>query len=212
MLEAHSDEREFVRIDTQLPLRYQRLTATEYRRESARILLDRQARMNPFLPLMERWSSQDEQSTRSVELERLLGPVLAAMNEKLDRILAILDPSDPTALRFAMPQALNISAAGVGLTLTECFSLDTVLALDFFLPFSFPLLIKAIGKVTRVDPLNLEPQQWYTATKFDVIHEEDREAIIRYIFREQRLALRTRHSPITFRNMEPLHPSSDDLR
>ena len=64
------------------------------------------------------------------------------------------------------------------------------------MPFSFPLRIKAIGKVNRVEALNLEPQQWYTATMFDVIHEEDREAIIRYIFREQRIALRTRHTDV----------------
>jgi hypothetical protein len=192
MAEANSEEREFVRIDTHLPLRYQRLNSTEYRLEKAHILMDRQARMNPFFQLMERWSSQEEQGTRGAELERFAVPVLAAMNEKLDRILAILNPSDPMALRFEEPQALNISGAGVGLTLLECFPLDTVLALEFFLLFPFPLRIKAIGKVNRAEALDLEPQQWYTATKFDVIHEEDREAVIRYIFREQRITLRTR--------------------
>ena len=202
MAEAHSEKREFVRIDTYLPLRYQRLNSTECRREKARILMDRPARMNPFLQLMEHSSSQEEQGARGAELERLIAPALAAMNEKLDRILAILNPADPMALRFEEPQALNISGAGVGLTLLERFPLDTALALEFFLPFPFPLRIKAIGKVNRVEALNHEPQQWYTATKFDVIHEEDREAIIRYIFREQRIALRTRQTPTLFTDVE----------
>jgi hypothetical protein len=38
--------------------------------------------------------------------------------------------------------------------------------------------------------------------KFDVIHEEDREAIIRYIFREQRIALRARSLPMLFTKAE----------
>jgi hypothetical protein len=196
MVEAHTEEREFVRIETQLPLRYRPLSPAEYRREKARILTDRQARMHPFLPLMERWSSQDEQGARNSELERLIGPVLAAMNEKLDRIMAILNPADPIALRFEEPKTLTISGAGVGVILHECFSPDTVLALEFLLPFPFPLQIKAIGKVNRVAPLDLDPQHWHTGVKFDVIHEEDREAVIRYIFREQRIALRTRNTTV----------------
>ena len=38
--------------------------------------------------------------------------------------------------------------------------------------------------------------------KFDVIHEEDREVIIRYVFREQRVALRARNLPILFTKAE----------
>jgi len=209
MVEIYTEEREFVRIETQLPLHYRPLSPAEYRRERPRILTDRQARMHLCLPLMERWSSQDEQSTRGSELERLIIPVLAAMNEKLDRILAILNPADPMALRFEEPQTLNISGAGIGLILPECFSLDTMLALEFLLPFAFPLRIKAIGQVNRVDPLDLDPQHWYTGIKFDVIHEEDREAVIRYIFREQRIALRTRHTAMPLSDGEPLTASQE---
>jgi hypothetical protein len=212
MLEAYREEREFVRIDTRLPLHYQRLTPTEYRREKARILTDRQARMHPFLQLMDRWSSQDEPNTRSGELERLVAPVLAAMNEKLDRILATLNPADPIALRFEEPKALNIGGAGIGLRVTECLPVDTVLALHFLLPFPFPVPINAIARVIRVEPLDLAPQQWYAATKFDVIHEEDREAIIRYIFREQRIALRTRNTPMAGGEVESPPPSADASR
>jgi hypothetical protein len=197
-----TEEREFVRIETQLPLHYRPLSPEEYRREKAGILLDRQARIDPFFQLGERWSSQDEQGMRGGELERLIIPVLAAMNEKLDRILATIDPSDPLALRFEEPHSINISGAGMGLVAKECFSLETVLALEFLLPFLFPLTIKAIGKVNRVESLDAENQQWFIGMKFDVIHEEDREAIIRYTFREQRIALRARNLPMLFTNAE----------
>ena len=43
---------------------------------------------------------------RGGESERLIIPILAAMNEKLDRILSIIDPSDPIALRFKEPHSI----------------------------------------------------------------------------------------------------------
>ena len=184
MARENPEDREFVRIETQLPLHYRPLSPREYRREKARILLDRQARINPLFQLVERWSPQDEQGMRGGELERLIIPMFAAMNEKLDRILATLDPSHPMALRFEEPHSINISGAGVGLVAKEYFPLETTLALELLLPFLFPLTIKAIGKVNRVESLDAENQQWYIGMKFDVIHEEDREAFIRYVFRE----------------------------
>jgi PilZ domain len=193
----NAEERNFVRIDTLLPLHYHFLTPNKYRREKSRILMDRQAQVNPFLQLMERWSLQDEQGMRGGDLDRLIVPVLAVMNEKLDHILAILNPNDPMALRFEAPQWVNISGSGIGLILQENFPLDAALLLELLLPFPFPLMVKAIGRVTRVEPvdadhLDADQQQWYVGTQFDVIREEDREAIIRYIFREQRVALRAR--------------------
>jgi hypothetical protein len=160
--------------------------------------MDRQAQVNPFLQLMERWSLQDEQGMRGGDLERLIVPVLAVLNEKLDHILTILNPDDPMALRFETPQWVNISGSGIGLILQENFPLDTALFLELLLPFPFPLMVKAISRVNRVDPidadhLNADQEQWYVGTQFDVIREEDREAIIRYIFREQRVALRARN-------------------
>jgi c-di-GMP-binding flagellar brake protein YcgR len=131
------------------------------------------------------------------ELERFIVTVLAAMNEKLAHILATINPSNPMALRFEAPQPVNISGSGVGLILEETFPLDTALILELLLPFAFPLIIKAIGRINRVEAVDADYQQWYIGTQFDVIHEEDREAIIRYIFREQRVALRARNIPTT---------------
>jgi c-di-GMP-binding flagellar brake protein YcgR len=92
----------------------------------------------------------------------------------------------------------------MGLVAQECFPLETTLTLELVLPFPFPLTIKAIGKVNRVESLDGENQQWDIGMKFDVIHEEDREAIIRYIFREQRIALRARSLPMLFTKAEQL--------
>jgi PilZ domain len=197
MPEDNVEERDFVRIDTLLPLHYHSLTLSEYSWEKSRILMDRQSRINPFLQLMERWGSQDEPSMRRGELERFIVTVLAAMNEKLAHILATINPSNPMALRFEAPQPVNISGSGVGLILEETFPLDTALILELLLPFAFPLIIKAIGRINRVEAVDADYQQWYIGTQFDVIHEEDREAIIRYIFREQRVALRARNIPTT---------------
>jgi hypothetical protein len=197
MPEDNVEERDFVRIVTLLPLHYHSLTLSEYSWEKSRILMDRQSRINPFLQLMERWGSQDEPSMRRGELERFIVTVLAAMNEKLAHILATINPSNPMALRFEAPQPVNISGSGVGLILEETFPLDTALILELLLPFAFPLIIKAIGRINRVEAVDADYQQWYIGTQFDVIHEEDREAIIRYIFREQRVALRARNIPTT---------------
>jgi len=148
-----------------------------------------------MLQLIERLASQDKQGLRGGELERLIVPVLAALHEKLDRVLFLLNPQDPVALRFADPQPVNLSGSGLGLTTGEPFLLDAHLGLELLLPLAFPLVIKAIGKVSRVQPWDQEKHQWLIGVRFEVIREEDREAIIHYIFREQRIALRARNTP-----------------
>lgn len=246
-------KREFVRLNTQLPLRYRVLRPAEYRREKARILTTHQDRAIPLLQLAERWASQDTQGKRERELQRLMVPVLAtmhekldrilchlnprdfvalrfleprpvnlsgsglggrgelqrrmvpalaAMHEKLDRILFSLNPHDPVALRFEKPLPVNLSGSGLGLTAEEPLSPETTLALELLLPFLAPLVIKAIGRVSRVQPLDPEKRQWHIGIAFEVIHEEDREAIIRYISREQRIALRARCEPPTATHVE----------
>lgn len=196
------ERREFVRIETQLPLRYRVLNPTEYRREKARILTDPQGRVNPILQLLERWASQDDQRGLG-ELERLIVPVLVSIHEKLDHILFLLNPQDPVALRFEDAQPVNMSGSGLGLTAKESFPPGTLLAVQLLLPFPSPLVINTIGKVGWVRPSDAEPHQWYLGIQFDVIHEEDREAVIRYILREQRIALRARNALSTSTDVEP---------
>ena len=214
--------REFVRIDTQLPLRYRVLSPAEYRREKARILTAHQGWASPLLQLAEHWASHDKQGKRKAELERFMVPVLAALHEKLDRILFhmnprdfvalrfqdpqpgtisgyalgrggdlrrlmvpalaalderldrilfFLNPHDPVALRFQETRPVNISGSGLGLTTEEPFSLETTVVLELLLPFLSPLVITSIGKVSRVQLLDREKRRWDIGIKFDVIRE-----------------------------------------
>lgn len=112
---------------------------------------------------------------------------LETINAKLDMLLSIASQDH---LQNNFPVSINIveiSGAGLIFTADRDFKLDDRVELVIFLS-QVPLRIAAaIGRIHRRDEINKKPA-W--VVDFSSIRESDREAIVRYVFQQQREQIR----------------------
>jgi len=91
------------------------------------------------------------------------------------------------------PVRVNLSGGGLRFKVRDPLSYGTMLLLDIFLPTPPLKVIHAVGSVIRSKELvlSIDRNRYFsTAMAFSFIVNRDREAIIRYIFNEQRNSLR----------------------
>lgn len=79
---------------------------------------------------------------------------------------------------------LQISGSGVSFYGTESRKPGQYLLLSLVLPFELPISIQTIGQIVDVDPST--SRGYLNRVKFVLIHEEDRELIVKYTFQRQR--------------------------
>jgi hypothetical protein len=112
---------------------------------------------------------------------------LETINSKLDMLLSLANREH---LESTFPVAVNIveiSGAGLIFTADREFALDDRLELVLFLS-QFPLQTAgAMGRIHRRDD-QAGNSAW--AVDFTSIREQDREAIVRYVFQQQRERIR----------------------
>jgi hypothetical protein len=116
---------------------------------------------------------------------------LNRIEEKLDQVLRKLDPEACGGDTFTYGTAQNISGAGINLILEDAFKAGQLVSISLSVPgFSIGFL-QAYGEIVRVEPAKKKDRQVFeTSIKFLVISEEEREKLISYAFRMQRLAIR----------------------
>jgi hypothetical protein len=91
------------------------------------------------------------------------------------------------------PLRVNLSGGGLRFKVRDSLTFGAMLLLDIFLPTPPLRVIHAVGSVIRSKELKLsvDRNRYYsTAMAFKFIENRDREAIISYIFNEQRNSLR----------------------
>lgn len=91
--------------------------------------------------------------------------------------------------RDVEPTRINLSGGGLRLKIRDSLAYGALLHLDIFLPTPQVRVIHAIGSVVRSKELLLSMDRYTyfsTAMTFKFIENRDREAIIGYIFNEQR--------------------------
>lgn len=112
---------------------------------------------------------------------------LEAINTKLDMLLSIASQDH---LQNNFPESIaivEISGAGLIFTAKRDFQLDDKVELVMFLS-QVPLRIAgAIGRIHRRDEVNGQPA-W--VVDFTSIRESDREAVVRFVFQQQREKIR----------------------
>lgn len=112
---------------------------------------------------------------------------LETINSKLDMLLSLANRDH---LESTFPVAMNvveISGAGLIFTAERDFALDDRLELVLFLN-QFPLqMAGALGRIHRRDERAGKPG-W--AVDFTAIREQDREAVVRFVFQQQRERIR----------------------
>ncbi len=113
---------------------------------------------------------------------------LEAMNAKLDTILGLLHQTSIEQDYPLTGTISQISGAGVQFFTNHPLAVGDHLELVITLS-RFPLyLVNAVGTVTRNNPTSQDTSLW--VLEFTSIRDNDREAIIHYVFREQREIIR----------------------
>jgi c-di-GMP-binding flagellar brake protein YcgR len=91
-------------------------------------------------------------------------------------------------------QDVNLSGGGMRLRLPSAVSLGTRIHVDLYLPMAPLRIISTVAEVLRCNEVTLRIEKapvFIVALKFILIEEKDREAIIAYLFSEQRIQLQS---------------------
>ena len=87
---------------------------------------------------------------------------------------------------------VNISGAGLRFHTDENFKLGDFVELNIVLPPYPYFIIESIGKIVRISRENSKTKE--VAVKFVAISEDNREMLIKYVFKRQRELLRSKTS------------------
>ncbi|BDV44420.1 pilus protein PilZ [Geotalea uraniireducens] len=99
------------------------------------------------------------------------------------------------------PQRANLSGGGVRFKVSEWVEAGSLLEMTLFLPFPQPRIVLCVAEALRCQEISLtfDPGTHYQLSlKFVIVGEKDREAIITYLFAEQRRELMMKKQRISF--------------
>ena len=118
---------------------------------------------------------------------KLLYKLIYQVNLKMDRILDILESKSIKKYTVSENEYINISGAGIRFIADQAFSTGDIIAFRIFLPLAAQSQIDVLGKIIRVTK---KKDKYCIAAKFIELSEDDREMIIKYVFKRQREILR----------------------
>lgn len=190
------EKREHVRVETALPVRYKVLSDEAYEGARKRIMLQPGAL----------WRGEEPALGADLDLDRLtdtpgfngagidpaMAGVLGVLDRKLNLILRLLAENQSAALPEDPSTPVNLSGGGLMMTIPDPLEAGQKLEMHITLAAFPPVRIGAIGEIVRVVPSEDHGATGHydAAIKFVDIKEDDRETIIRYVFKRQRHALR----------------------
>ncbi|NJB66864.1 hypothetical protein GGQ74_000504 [Desulfobaculum xiamenense] len=143
------------------------------------------------LPMLQEQLSAAEDDAldlSGVKLQEPLVRFLEAVNAKLDTLLGLMSVERLESEFDSRIEIVEISGSGLGFTCADCaFAVGDRLEFALLLA-QFPFRVAAaVGKVTQVRTVNERPVWNVTFTS---VRESDQEAIVRFVFREERERIR----------------------
>jgi len=197
----NSDNRDAVRIHDSFPIKYNIITKKEYdRKESlytSRRTINRSAgKKNKAKTFSFDWSAIEDEE----DFDPVLVKILFHLDQKIDIVLARQDEilkkitsQDHEEDIYETGECIDISGTGVNMLISKNLSKETLLELNIEPPICHAIQIIALGKITRVCPSrDKEKNGSEISVAFTAINEDDREALIKYIFQRQRELISSR--------------------
>jgi hypothetical protein len=197
----NSDNRDAVRIHDSFSIKYNIITQKEYdRKESlyiSRRTINRSAgKRNEAEAFSFDWSSIEDEE----DFDPVLVKILFRLDQKIDIVLARQDEilkkitaQDHEEDIYETGECIDISGTGVYMLISENLSKEISLELMIEPPIHPAIQIIALGKITRVCPSRDKEKSGYEiSVAFTAINEDDREALIKYIFQRQRELISSR--------------------
>ena len=181
------DQREMSRVHLAVPVRF-----SVWNKEELPRLQKRYATATTYEAMADAavpWETFDEQ-TISEALRPLL-PVIRQMDRKLDMILLALGQQKQAQEHRYQGEVTDLSGSGLKLITTAKVPQNTLLEMLLQLP-NLPMGIGMIASVVRVDQSGDPRYPVEIGASYTVLHELDRERIVRYVFQVQRTQLQRR--------------------
>ena len=130
-------------------------------------------------------------SEMTTEIQRL--------HRKLDYIIRLLSSPEEDNVFIREPVEINLSGSGLKFISADALHPGDFMEIKMILPGAADIIIELIGKVVRVKELCIDTdgcvkKSYEAALNFFVVKEDDREYIIRYVFKRQRELLRSEES------------------
>lgn len=181
------DRRENVRVRDRIPVSYRFVTAEEIGENN------RPERFFPYIwnkyPQVLPLEEVEEHHTR------MLNHVIE-LHRKMDILIEKVAPESGTIVEIPREKDVCISASGIRIQLDTTVMPGQIVVLCIVLPFIPPANIFVTGEVIKhdmsADFTHEEASSFGTSINFLAIKEDDRETLIRYIFKRQRDMLRDR--------------------
>ncbi|MBN2299090.1 MAG: PilZ domain-containing protein [Deltaproteobacteria bacterium] len=115
------------------------------------------------------------------------------INRKLDLLIHMYLAEDFKELMSSSPRDVNISASGIRFITNNSFEMGDLLEISLILPMVPLLFIRLVGDVIRVKKVtSYDTKRYAAAVRFLQMDAENRDDIIKYLFRRQRELLRKR--------------------
>ncbi len=171
---GNRSDRAFFRVRALLPLRHERADQRD---------------IEVFLAELEGVGK-----VRPPDREPTLEERIEHLDQKIERILSLLDPSVPRPLDETDQRPLEISGSGVRYPWPDPVEPGVLLRLHFYLPSTPPRTVRCIGRVVSCREPDLPHRSHSVAVAFEHIAEADRDAIVRHTLEVERQAKRSAES------------------
>jgi len=183
------DRRSAVRIDDYIAFEYEILPEYQYKMELESFPktssgVEQIELKYPFFSWIQDKYKEIEGSITIAD--QVILDLLVSINDKLDfliRALASDKKLDETNLCFKKPSYVNISGGGIRFLADSEIKKGSFLRIRICVPLFPPFVITTLGKVIWTQK---EEYKYKVGVQFTAIHEDDKEALIHYIFIRQR--------------------------
>jgi hypothetical protein len=173
------DGRNYTRVDDVLSVNHKKISSDEYNQFSNTPSMIFQNIFGESLKIPE---------FEDVSL-KMLYDLMYRVSLKMDRILSTLESTRLGKYESTDDTFINISGAGMRFITAPLYAIGDLIALQFMLPLVNQPIINVMGEVVKITESEQEGK-CNTSVKFVDISEDDREVIIKYVFKRQRELLR----------------------
>ena len=185
------ENRSFVRADLSFKVKFRVITEEEYEKikETRDQILSSDKKGLIFD------GADTDKRFNDITANQCLVDFLFHMDEKLDRILAVLSKDEPDIVLFNQGVGVDIGGAGMKMTVDSPVEHGRIIQINLVLS-KFPFIfIDVFGEVVRAEPVNEDGKNVYLlGIKFLDLDINGREKIIARVFKRQREAIRKGNS------------------
>ncbi len=196
MGEKSKENREFVRASLTFDVKFRVVSKEEYASSKTKIFqLESHGEKSQIVD-----GSGVPGYLESAGIRRELVDFLINMDDKLDKILALLNQDKSETVRFKRGTALDIGGSGMRMAVDSPVAVGELVHIQLVLSRVPMMLVDVYGEVVRVDtPAGGGQGFFYLGIKFSNLDINTREKIISSIFKQQRRHIRNRED-----NSDPL--------